>query len=118
MLTWMFAGRWLLSCGELSGEYSPFSLHREARKCPDLHGPARDGYWHGAFPRLVFWWRRLSALPSSASLGTELLVDLRPVFEGACRSEDDPVVNLAVGQYEADRCPLGYGRSLEDKRFA
>ena len=60
----------------------------------------------------------LSAPSRSAYLGTELLVDLRPVFEGARRSEDDPVVNLAVGQYEADRCPLGYGRLLEDKRFA
>ena len=39
---------------------------------------------------------------------SEFLVDLRLVL-GAARGKQNPVVNLAVAQYEAHRCPLGYG---------
>ena len=57
-----------------------------------------------------------SALHDSQSgRDTEFLVDLRPVL-GTVRGEQNPVVNFAVGQYEADRGPLGYGCLLEDKR--
>ena len=47
-------------------------------------------------------------------LNTEFLVDLRPVL-GTVQSEQNPVVNLAVGQYEAHGGPYRSGFLLEDK---
>ena len=55
-----------------------------------------------------------SVLRISPGLNTEFLVDLRPVL-GTVRSEQNPIVNFAVGQYEADRGPLDCGVLLEDK---
>ena len=47
-------------------------------------------------------------------LNTEFLVNLRPVL-GTVQGEDNPVVNLAVGQHEVDRGPYRSGFLLEDK---
>jgi len=46
---------------------------------------------------------------------TEFLVDLRPEL-AAPRGEQNPVVNLAVGNHEAHRVPLGYGCLPEGNR--
>ena len=54
--------------------------------------------------------------PLGPRLNTEFLVNLRPVL-GTVHGEQNPVVNLAVGQYEANRGPLGSGCLLEDKHL-
>ena len=88
------------------------------RREADADGMRAARLAHDDVLRTTGWkscaWSALLDSQSGRGLDAEFLVDLRPVLETVW-SEQNPVVNFAVGQYEADRGPLGRGFLLQDK---